>query len=168
MEPVGGGAPDSDPPAARERRGEDAEAAPRPARRRDRRGHHDGPWNQVETDAWGKYVLDETGANPSIGCHYPYHGRACRINKVAWKRPVGWMTAWVLLGHTCRDIPEGPAGMQKHMDMRFDVEPGQLLDEVERAGARLAALRDPQMARVFSGSKMPVEKKCLTPQSPGT
>ena len=33
--------------------------------------------------------------------------------------------------------------------MRFDVEPGQLLDEVERASARLAALRDPQMARVF-------------------
>ena len=148
VEPVGGGAPDSDPPAARELGEEDAEAAPRPARRRKRR-HHDGPWNNVDTDVWGKFVLDETGSNTSIGCHCPYHGAACRINKVAWKRPVGWMTAWVLLGHTCTDIPDGPAGMQKHMSMRFDVEPGQLLDEVERASARLAALRDPQMARVF-------------------
>ena len=127
----------------------DSEAARRPPRPQDRRGHHDGPWNNIKTDVWGKYVLDETGTNPSIGCHCPHHGSACRINKVAWKRPVGWMTAWVLLGQPSRDMPKGRAGMQKHMAMRFEVEPGQLLDEVERAGARLAALRDPQMARVF-------------------
>lgn len=128
----------------------DIAESPRRARRHDRGAHHDGPWNKVETAAWGKFVLDETGTNASIGCHCPYHG--CRINKKAWKRPIGWMTAWVLAGRPGPEperLPLGRAGKERHMEMRLEVEPGQPLDEVERASARIAALADDQMSRVF-------------------
>ena len=115
---------------------------------RDRRGHHDGPWNKVESAAWGRFVLNETGTNPSIGCHCPYHGAKCRINKVARRRPVGWMAAWVLAGRM-EGIPAGPAGQRQHMELRTQVQPGEMLDQVERAAARIAALADDEMSRVF-------------------
>lgn len=124
------------------------QGSPRPAPARlDIRGHHDGPWDNTRTP-WGKFVLDETGPNPSIGCHCLEHG--CRINKVAYMRLVGWMAAWIEAGRADTSIAHGPNGRQAHMALRFLTAPGQALDQGERLRARLSALADPAMARVFA------------------
>lgn len=101
-------------------------------------------WPRCESAAYGSFVF-----NPhtnSIGAHCALHG--CRINKVAWKCPIGYMCAWQVEGLS-PEIPMGIAGRKAHMKLKAKTQERQKLRHSKRLFHRNQAALLPELAPLF-------------------
>jgi hypothetical protein len=107
--------------------------------------HYDGqgPLEVIDLPGLARFVLDP--ATNSIGCHCPYHGRTCRVNRVAHKYPVGYFMAWL---QSAPQFTE-PEARDLHFRARLQNAEGQPLSLPFRQAGRAAAHGQPELARLF-------------------
>ena len=85
-------------------------------------------YEKYELEGVGNLVYDVAAGHLTAHCRYCDHG-VCRLSRVLRKRPIGFLVAWLLDGHS-------HATQQEHLAAKRAVGEGEALDFEHRQDAR--------------------------------